>query len=491
MSNENNKPTKNGNADVHKPDMQRDISDDTTRIYTASNKEKDTVFSSTTGTNDKAESPSNKRDIGDDTTRLYAAANKEQDTTFSSKKNNVDKKEDVVSDSGTERLDTHQTQPDVTAEHTRIYVASNINQDTQADKSEQKENQSADPWTQSSVESRSTKGTGGSGGGAGGGGGSGGGGNSNGPDGNWERDILNRLAFATLNEQRRARRWGVFFKFLAFVYVGAVLFYLPADMGQGGISGGKHTAIIDIEGPIAADTIASADNIVSGLRAAFKNKNTAGIILRINSPGGSPVQAGYVYDEIKRLREAHQNIKLYAVITDMCASGGYYIAAAADEIYADKASIVGSIGVLMNGFGFTEAMKKLGVERRLMTAGEHKGVLDPFSPVKKEEEAHVQSLLNGVHQQFINVVKNGRGDRLKDHPDLFTGLFWNGEEGMELGLVDGLGSTSYVAREIIGVEKLVDFSPRMSYLDRFADRIGATFARVMINTLGMQAVGIK
>jgi len=304
-------------------------------------------------------------------------------------------------------------------------------------------------------------------------------------DEHWDRDILNRLAFATLNEQRRARRWGVFFKALAFIYVGALLFYIPSDLGQKGIAGGKHTAIVEINGTIAADTEASADNIVGGLRAAFKNKNTVAVIMRINSPGGSPVQAGYVNDEIKRLRTKYPDTKIYAVISDMCASGGYYIAAAADEIYADKASIVGSIGVLMNGFGFVESMKKLGVERRLITAGKHKGTLDPFSPVKPDELKHVRSLLDGVHQQFINVVKEGRGDRLKESPDLFSGYFWNGEEGIKLGLVDGLGSSSYVAREVIGVDNLVDFTVRAGYFDRFAERFGAGFAKMMAVTLGL------
>jgi len=304
-------------------------------------------------------------------------------------------------------------------------------------------------------------------------------------DEHWDRDILNRLAFATLNEQRRSRRWGVFFKALAFIYVGALLFYIPSDLGQKGIAGGKHTAIIEINGTIAADTEASADNIVGGLRAAFKNKNTVAVIMRINSPGGSPVQAGYVNDEIKRLRAKYPDTKIYAVIADMCASGGYYIAAAADEIYADKASIVGSIGVLMNGFGFVDTMKKLGVERRLITAGKHKGTLDPFSPIKPEELKHVQSLLDGVHQQFINVVKEGRGDRLKETPDLFSGYFWNGEEGIKLGLVDGLGSSSYVAREVIGVDNLVDFTVRAGYFDRFAERFGAGFAKMMAVTLGL------
>lgn len=302
---------------------------------------------------------------------------------------------------------------------------------------------------------------------------------------NWEKDILNRLAFATLNEQRRARRWNVFFKALAFIYIGVLLFYIPSDLGQKSISGGKHTAIIEINGTIAADTPASADNIVGGLRAAFKNNNTAAVILRINSPGGSPVQAGYVNDEIKRLRKKYPDIPLYAVIVDMCASGGYYIAAAADKIFADKASIVGSIGVLMNGFGFVDAMKKLGVERRLITAGKHKGVLDPFSPIKKDELKHVQSLLDSVHRQFINVVKEGRGDRLKESPELFSGLFWNGEEGVKLGLVDGLGNSSYVAREVVGVENLVDFTVRQSYFERFAERFGAGFAKALAMTMGL------
>lgn len=301
----------------------------------------------------------------------------------------------------------------------------------------------------------------------------------------WERDVINRLAFASLNEQRRTRRWGIFFKSLMFVYLFAILFYLPSEWDSGTITPGKHTALVDIEGVIAANTQANADSLVGGLRAAFKNKNTAAVILRINSPGGSPVQSGYVYDEIKRLRDKYPDKKLYAVVSDICASGGYYIAAAADEIYADKASIVGSIGVLMDGFGFVEAIDKLGVERRLMTAGKHKGVLDPFSPLKKDEVDHVQGLLNSIHQQFIAKVKEGRGDRLSDSPDIFSGLFWNGEEGVKLGLVDGLGNSSYVAREIVGVEKIVDFTPRENYFDRFADRIGAAMANVMSTTLGV------
>jgi len=231
--------------------------------------------------------------------------------------------------------------------------------------------------------------------------------------------------------------------------------------------------------------------LVSGLRRAFKDKNTAGVILRINSPGGSPVQSGYVYDEIKRLRKKYPDIKLYAVVTDICASGGYYIASAADEIYADKASIVGSIGVLMDGFGFVDTMKKVGVERRLLTAGKHKGILDPFSPLKPSEVKHVQRLLDSIHQQFIDAVKAGRGDRLADDPQLFSGLFWNGEEGLKLGLVDGLGSSSYVAREIIGEEKVVDYTARPNYFDRFAERIGATMANVLGENLGLTATSLR
>ncbi len=303
--------------------------------------------------------------------------------------------------------------------------------------------------------------------------------------GEWERDVLNRLAFASLNEQRRARRWGIFFKSLMFVYVFAIFFYIPSGWDTGKITPGKHTALVDLEGVISAESPANADSLVGGLREAFKHKNTAAVILRINSPGGSPVQSGYVYDEIKRLREKYPDKKLYAVISDICASGGYYIAAAADEIYADKASIVGSIGVLMDGFGFVDTIDKLGIERRLLTAGKHKGVLDPFSPLKKSEVKHVQGLLDSIHQQFITAVKEGRGDRLSDSPDLFTGLFWNGEEGLKLGLVDALGNSSYVAREVIGVEKIVDFTPRQNYLDRFAERFGAAMASVMATTMGV------
>ncbi len=309
---------------------------------------------------------------------------------------------------------------------------------------------------------------------------------SNNDNPKWQEEIVNRLAFAALNEQRRSRRWNIFFKTLFIAYLFLVFFalYLPEETGKG-ITVGKHTALVEFSGMIAPNAEANADTLVGGLRAAFEDDNTAGVILRINSPGGSPVQAGYVYDEIKRLREKHPDIKLYAVVTDMAASGGYYVAAAADEIYADKASVVGSIGVLMNSFGFTEAMKKLGIERRLYTAGEHKGMLDPFSKENPADVAHLKTMLNNIHQQFIDAVKEGRGDRLADDPNIFSGLFWTGEESVALGLVDGLGSSSYVAREIIKQEKIVDYTLRPEFWQRFADRIGLAMARVMGETLGV------
>lgn len=304
----------------------------------------------------------------------------------------------------------------------------------------------------------------------------------------WQADVISKLALAAVNEQRRARKWGIFFKAIFFIYL-LVLFITatsssdsPANLGKKG----SHTALVEVQGVIADGADASADNIIQGLRAAFKEPKAKAVILRINSPGGSPVQAGYVYDEVKRLRKKHKEKKVYAVVTDMCASGGYYIAVAADEIYADKASIVGSIGVLMNGFGFTEAMKKMGVERRLYTAGKSKGFLDPFSDVKKSDKQHIQSLLGTIHKQFIDTVKEGRGKRLVDDEKLFTGLIWTGEESVELGLTDGLGSSSFVAREIIEAEKIIDYTPRPNYLDRFADRLGVAMAGIFERNFNLQ-----
>ena len=312
-------------------------------------------------------------------------------------------------------------------------------------------------------------------------------------DDKWQQDVINRLAFAALNEQKRTRRWGIFFKALLFAYLFMIFMvaYFPKHDGPGKISVGKHTALIEINGVIADNTEASADIVITGLRNAFEDNNTMGIILRINSPGGSPVQSGYIYDEIVRLRKLYPDTKVYAVITDICASGGYYIAAAADEIYADKASVVGSIGVIMNGFGFVEAIDKLGIERRLYTSGEHKAFLDPFSKENPTEVAHIKSVLKNIHQQFIVVVKQGRGDRLKNDSRLFSGFVWSGEESVNLGLVDALGSSSYVAREIIQHEKIVNFTPKPNYLDRFAERFGAAMANTLSTTLGMEQGTIK
>ncbi|VAX09764.1 Periplasmic serine proteases (ClpP class) [hydrothermal vent metagenome] len=304
--------------------------------------------------------------------------------------------------------------------------------------------------------------------------------------GNWEREQLEKLVSSTLLETRRARRWGIFFKFLTFSY----LFILLVIMWPGGLSTDSlkkdgHTALVEVAGIIAADQSASADSIVTGLRAAFEDENTKGVILRINSPGGSPVQAGYINDEIGRLKAKYPDIPVYAVIADVCASGGYYIAVAADKIYANKSSIVGSIGVLMNSFGFVESMEKLGIERRLLTAGAHKGIMDPFSPMKKEEQEHMQGMLDQIHQQFIGVVKAGRGDRLKGGDELFSGLFWSGEESVKLGLIDGLGSSSFVAREIIGAEDIVDFTPTENFLDRLAKQVGVGAANTLARLSGL------
>jgi protease-4 len=301
----------------------------------------------------------------------------------------------------------------------------------------------------------------------------------------WERDLLERLAFAALTEQRRARRWGIFFKLFFAAYLVLILVLAQSDSWSGKALTTSHTALVDMEGVISADSLANADNVISGLRAAFENKSAQGIVLRANSPGGSPVQAGYINDEIRRLRAKHPKTPLYAVIGDMCASGCYYVVAAADKIYADKASIVGSIGVLMNGFGFVDTMKKIGVERRLMTAGEHKGFLDPFGPVKPAEAKHAQQMLDEIHRQFIETIRQGRGAALKETRDMFSGLFWTGEEAIKLGLVDSLGGASYVAREVIGAEEIVDYTYRENVFDRFARRLGTAMAQ----TIGTDLLG--
>ena len=299
----------------------------------------------------------------------------------------------------------------------------------------------------------------------------------------WEREILTRLAYAGLREQRLSRRWGIFFKLLGFTYLFILLMLFLVDLEGPGKHVGSHTALVELDGVITSGADANADDIVSGLRAAFKDANTAGVILRINSPGGSPVQAGYINNEIERLRGEYPDIPLYAVISDVAASGGYYVAVAADQIYADKASIVGSIGVRMDSFGFVKAIDKLGIERRLLTAGEHKGLLDPFLPVDGVEREHVQKLLNEIHEQFIRVVREGRGDRLADNGLIYSGLIWSGEEAVELGLVDGLGSAGYVAREIIGEEKVVDFTREKDFFERLSANIGTATANALASLL--------
>lgn len=306
--------------------------------------------------------------------------------------------------------------------------------------------------------------------------------------GNWERLVLEKVALAAVKEQRVARHWSIFFKILGFGYLFTILFLVMGWAGNNTIElAGKHTALVELKGTIAEGEV-SADQIISGLQAAFKDKNTAGVILRINSPGGSPVQAGQIYDEIKRLRAKYPAIPLYVVVDDLCASGGYYVAAAADRIYVDKASLVGSIGVLMDGFGFTGAMDKVGVERRLLTAGVNKGFLDPFSPVNPQQEAYAKSMLEEIHQQFIKAVRDGRGKRLKETPDMFSGLVWSGEKSITLGLADALGSTEYVARDVIHAENVVDFTPQDGFADRFAKRFGVALGK---NINPLTAMGLE
>ncbi len=297
----------------------------------------------------------------------------------------------------------------------------------------------------------------------------------------WEREVLEKLALASITEQTRARRWGVFFKSLLFVYLTAVfaVAMYPQFKSEVVSNNTGHTAVVDIVGEIAEDKPANADSIIKGLRNAVKDKNTKGIILHANSPGGSPVQSSYVYEEIRAIKKAHPELPIYTVVTDVCASGCYFIVSASDKIFVNPSSLVGSIGVLMDGFGFVTTIEKLGVERRLLTAGTHKAMLDPFSPRKLEETNYMQTLLNQVHQQFITAVKNGRGDRLKETPDLFSGLVWTGEEGIKIGLVDEAGTQDFVAKELIKAEKLVDFTPHEELIDRLAGKLGATFSQII------------
>ncbi|HEX4857351.1 MAG TPA: S49 family peptidase [Limnobacter sp.] len=291
----------------------------------------------------------------------------------------------------------------------------------------------------------------------------------------WERKLLEKLASEALLEQRRRRRWGIFFKLVGLAYV-AVLIGTLMGVGAGpSLEAGRHTALVDLDGVIASDTLASADRVNAGLRAAFESPGSVGVILRINSPGGSPVQAGLMNDEIRRLRLKYPNKPFYAVVEEVCASGGYYVAVAADRIYVDKASLVGSIGVVMNGFGFTGAMDKLGIERRLITAGENKGFLDPFSKEDPYQTEFARQMAGEIHQQFIKVVKEGRGEKLSKNPELFSGLVWTGAKSVELGLADELGSIDTVARDVLKAEDILDYTEQDSLAERFAERVGVMF----------------
>jgi protease-4 len=308
-----------------------------------------------------------------------------------------------------------------------------------------------------------------------------------GPSGeqSWERSVIEKLALAAVNEQTRARRWGIFFKSLIFLYLIAILVMMVYPKIKTDLGGDSqfHTAVVDVVGMIAEDKEANAESIIEGLRNAVKDKNTKGIILHANSPGGSPVQSAYVYDEIRKIKKEHPDLPVYAVVSDICASGCYYIAAASDKIFVNQASLIGSIGVLMDGFGFVETMQKLGIERRVLTAGTHKALLDPFSPPKEEETRFMQGLLDQVHQQFIDAVKAGRGERLKEAPELFSGLVWTGQEGIKLGIADAYGSDDYVAKEIIGAENQVDFTRQERLLDKIAGKIGAAFGQTVSSLL--------
>ena len=298
-------------------------------------------------------------------------------------------------------------------------------------------------------------------------------------EGQWERAAIERLAGAALQERRRARRWGIFFKLLTFAYI-TVLILMALDWGERGGTSGKHTALVEVSGLIAPGTDASAERVMAALQAAFKDENTQGVVLRINSPGGSPVQSNTIYEEMRRLRKKHPAVPLYAVIEDLCASGGYYVAAAADRIYVGRSSIVGSIGVRMDSFGVTGLMQKLGVERRLLTAGDNKGFLDPFLPVDPSQKAHAQALLEEVHRHFIDAVRDGRGSRLKETPDMFSGLIWTGQKSVELGLADAIGSLDYVAREVVKAEKVVDYTQKENLAEKFARRLGAGAANAVL-----------
>lgn len=298
----------------------------------------------------------------------------------------------------------------------------------------------------------------------------------------WERRAIERLASSALLEQRTSRRWKTFVRLawlLFFVVLAWVLFHRTQPTAA---TSSVHTAVISIKGEITEGGDAGSESVVAAMRSAFEDDSAKAVVLLINSPGGSPVQAGIINDEIYRLKQKHKK-PIYAVVEETCASAAYYIASAADEIYVDKASIVGSIGVLMDGFGFTGLMDKLGIERRLLTAGANKGFLDPFSPMPDNQRAYAQTLLEQIHQQFIAVVKKGRGTRLKETPEIFSGLFWTGQQSIELGLADHLGNLDYVAREVIKAEEIVDYTQHDNVAERLAKKFGAAIGESAIHSL--------
>lgn len=307
---------------------------------------------------------------------------------------------------------------------------------------------------------------------------------------NWERETLERLVFATVREQRASRRWGIFFKisFLLLAFF-AIWAYSDFDFGGSDIDSlGRHTALIEIDGTIDTEGSGSADTVIPALNKAFSDPGSAAVVLRINSPGGSPVQAGIIVDEIQRLKHGYPNKPLYVVVDEICASGGYYIAAAADKIFVNKASIVGSVGVLMDGFGFTGLMDKLGIERRLLTAGENKGFLDPFSPQSDKQKQHALEMLNEIHEQFIAVVRAGRGKRLKETPEIFSGLYWTGAKAVEMGLADGFGTVDTVARDVVKAEDIIDYTAHEGLPERVLKKFGASVGSGAVQSIYRGAV---
>lgn len=308
----------------------------------------------------------------------------------------------------------------------------------------------------------------------------------------WEQETLEKLVFESLKEHRNTRRWKIFFRFVYLALFVTIVLLIKTGSTSDSLGRTKsHTAMIKIDGELMSDSSANADDIIDSLKDAFDSEETKGIILNINSPGGSPVQAGEIYDEIMTLRKDHPKVKVYAVCTDICASGAYYVAAAADEIYVDKASLVGSIGVLMNGFGFVDTLDKVGVQRRLLTAGKHKGIMDPFSPMDTDDKQYMQGMLDDIHQQFIDSVKKGRGNRLKINDDTFSGLVWTGDTAVKLGLADGLASPQQVADNIIKESNIVDYTTEHGFLETFAGKMGKTSSETFAKILGISTTRIS